>query len=88
MFGQKAARQWASCGSRQVADGEDAGLLHFAQEGGLGFQLAGDGQGQHHFIDAVGRDIGLGVHVQLDVRLPLFLEDVRGIRGFEGTSLV
>ena len=72
---------------RQVADGEDTGLLNFTQEGRFGFQLAGHGQGQYHFIDTVGQDVGLGVHVQLDVRLPLFLEDVRGIRRFEGDVL-
>lgn len=68
---------------RQVTDGEDTSLLYFAQEGGFGFQFASYGQGQDNLVHVLSQDVGLGIHIQLDVRLPLFLEDVRGIRRFE-----
>ena len=68
----------------QTLDQEDAGLLHFSDEGGFFASFHGYREGQHHFVEVAIQRLLTGVEVHGDARRPLLTEDFRALRRFEG----
>ncbi|MCY1296164.1 hypothetical protein D9M70_455380 [compost metagenome] len=71
----------------EALDQEDAGLLHFGDEGDFLAGLHGHREAQHHFVEVAFQGLLAGVEVQRDARVPLLAEDFRALRRFEGQVL-
>ena len=68
----------------EVLDQEDAGLLHFGDEGsGVLAVLHGHRYGQDHFVEVAVQLLLASVQVQADGRVPFLAEDFRGLRRLE-----
>ncbi len=70
--------------SFDTADGENTGLLNFTQESGLFAHSCGYSHTKYHFVNFVSQLRRCSIQVQLNVRFPLFLENLRGIWRFKG----
>ena len=71
----------------QALDQEDAGLLHFGDEGGFFAVLHGHGHSQNDLVEITFQLALTGIQIQSDARGPLLTEDFRALGRFEGQVL-